>query len=110
MFSCFAESPSPEKRGKTLKAFIFSLSNSRGLPPFKCLATEAHGAIFMRSDYGPSFGKRPFLSIASPKDWSVAEIDTPYDVPKEVSNIDRKHVLAGTDFFSPDNYEVFYLT
>ena len=109
MFSCFAESPSGEKRGETLNAFIFSLSNSRGLPPFKCLAKDKDGAIYMHSGYGPSFGKKPSLSIAYPKDWSVAEIDTPYNVPKQVSDKDRNRVLTGTYIFSPDNYEVFYL-
>ena len=64
----------------------------------------------MHSDYGPSFGKKPSLSIANPKDWSMAEIDTPYNVPKELNNVDPRQVLANTKWnFSPDNYEVFYL-
>ena len=106
LFSCFAESPKRSKSGNTLKAFIFSLKNSEALPPFKCLVENELKAIYMSSSYGPSFGAGPFLYIVS-QSQSKAVIGDPYSVPKEVLN--EETVLAGTPFFTPDNYEVFYL-
>ena len=107
--SCFAESR--EDQGHTLKAFIFSLKNSEGLPPFKCLAKDKRNAIYDSSVYGPTFGKGSPLTtgekneaFATAKAW----IDAPYSFPKEVA--DKKSVLAGnTGNFYSDNYEVFSL-
>ena len=110
LFSCFAESSSTGKWGNSLKAFIFSLSNSKALPPFKCLAKDKVGAIYSNSNDGPSFGQHPSLFITYPVSRSKAGIDLPYEVPKEVNNVDPRQVLANTNWsFSPDNYEVFYL-
>ena len=106
LFSCFAESPRRPTRGNTLKAFIFSLKNSEALPPFKCVAENERNAIYMSSSYGPSFGAGPFLYIFG-QSLSKAVIGDPYSAPKEVQN--KQTVLAGTPFFTPDNYEVFHL-
>ena len=110
LFSCFAESTPPRSYGKTLKAFIFSLKNSEGLPPFKCMADGKDFAIYRSSLYGPSFGQGPTFGIGNPKEDSLAQIGTPYRAPIEVENKDK--VLAGHlpyGVFTPDNYEVFYL-
>ena len=40
LFSCFAESSSWSSWGETLDAFVFSLSNSGSLPPFKMLCEK----------------------------------------------------------------------
>ena len=96
--------------GHTLKAFIFSLKNSEGLPPFKCLAKDESSAIYDSSVYGPTFGKGLHLTTGENVDYATAKawIDAPYSVPKEVT--DKKGVLAGnTGNFNLDNYEVFYL-
>ena len=61
MFSSFAESDSIGILDNTLNAFIFSLKNSEGLPPFKCFAKNEHGAIYKNECCGPSFGKGPYL-------------------------------------------------
>ena len=108
LFSCFAESI--EAYGETLKAFIFSLKNSEGLPPFKCMAQDKSKAIYKSSLHGPSFGEGPTFGIGYPKEESLAQIGTPYSAPREVNNKDK--VLAGPlhyGYFTPDNYEVFYL-
>lgn len=110
MFSCFAESSSTGRWGRTLKAFIFSLRNGKALPPFKCLAKDKEGAVYFNSIEGPSFGQSPSLFITSPASMSEAGIGIPYKVPKEVNNVDPREVLANTKSnFHPDNYEVFYL-
>ena len=117
LFSSFAEAPSIKSWGETMKAFIFSLkTNSKVLPPFKCLANSKYKAIYKSSRYGPSFGKRPFLYISGTKR-SMARIGSPYSLPIEVDRNApgvpvevNKKVLAGTDrSFVADNYEVFYL-
>ena len=107
LFSCFADSS--DKSGNTLRAFIFSLKNSEGLPPFKCLAEDKSKAIYKGSYHGPSFGDGPFLKIEGlSAEGSQAHIVKPYKAPMEVKN--KQSVLAGTaGFFTPDNYEVFYL-
>ena len=112
LFSCFAESTSGSTWGETLKAFIFSLNNSGGFPPFKCFAKNASKAIYKNSSYGPSFGEFPGLRITSgnqnTKANAQASISKPYSVPFEVEN--NKEILAGTSkSFIPDSYEVFYL-
>ena len=68
-------------------------------------------AIYKSSRYGPSFGAGPSFGIGDPKEDSLAEIGTPYSAPIEVNN--KANVLAGPlrygFYFTPDNYEVFYL-
>ena len=106
--SCFAESRGEE--GNTLKAFIFSLNNSEGLPPFKCLAKDENSAIYDSRQYGPTFGKGSHFTTGENQEWPTAKawIYAPYSVPIEVT--DEKGVLAGnTENFDPDNYEVFSL-
>ena len=108
-FSCFAEFVSSPKRntwGNTLKAFIFSLENHEGLPPFKCLAKNKRHAIFRSASYGPSFGEGPSFLIG--RIFSAAVIGDPYSVPKDVKK--KETVLAGKLSFIPDNYEVFHLS
>ena len=105
-FSFFADTT--DDWGDTLKAFIFSLKNSESLPPFKCFAKYGKYAIYKDIHYGPSFGKRRYLSVGYRYRRSRAHIPASYSVPPEVSN--KWNVLSGTHrSFSPDNYEVFYL-
>ena len=109
-FLVFAESNPVGTWSDTPKAFIFSLKNSEGLPPFKCLAKDKRKAIYKNSLYGPSFGEGPTVGIAYPKEDSLAQIGTPYSAPIEVNDKDK--VLAGPlryGYFTPYNYEVFYL-
>lgn len=110
LFSCFAGSRNGW--GETLKAFIFSLENSEGLPPFKCSAKNGKNAIWDSSYYGPAFGRYPGLHISSRLSdvgaEAMATISEPYSVPTGVKNTIK--VLAGTTgYFFFDNYEVFYL-
>ena len=98
--------------GETLNAFIFSLTNSEGLPPFKCFAKNKDYAIYKNSRYGPTFGDYQGLRITDRDKGARGEaqaiIFDPYGVPTEVN--DNVKVLAGiAGPFSPDNYEVFYL-
>ena len=110
LFSCFVESR--YGWGETLKAFIFSLKNSEGLPPFKCFAKNGKNAIFNHPYLGPTFGKYPGLHISrgfiDVGAKAMATISEPYSVPTGVKNTYK--VLAGTTgYFFFDNYEVFYL-
>ena len=110
LFSCFAGSRCGW--GETLKAFIFSLKNSEGLPPFKCFAKNGKNAIWDIPYNGPTFGKYPGLHISHGLSdigaEAMATISEPYSVPTGVNNAYK--VLAGTTgCFFFDNYEVFYL-
>ena len=110
LFTCFAESILRGVWGETLKALIFSLKNKEDLPSFKCFAKDKYGAIYKNSFYGPSFGRRARFRIdGKSAQRSRALIEYPYSVPIEVDN-EHRGFLAGTDgYFSPENYEVFYL-
>ena len=101
---------SREDAGHTPKSFIFSLKNSEGLPPFKCLAKDKRNAIYDSSVYGPTFGEGEAFTTGENEAYPTAKawIDAPYSVPIEV--MDSNGVLAGNNGnFNPDNYEVFSL-
>ncbi|KAK2552786.1 hypothetical protein P5673_025944 [Acropora cervicornis] len=103
-------SGSPWGWGETLKAFIFSLRNSEGLPPFKCKNKDY--AIYKNSAYGPSFGDCMGLEIIDRDNCARGEakamIFDPYSFPTEVK--DKLKVLASVaGTFSLDTYKVFYL-
>ena len=114
LFSCFAESPPSGISGRTLNAFIFSLKNREGLPPFKCLAKNKDGAIYNSLDSGPTFGKHQYTGITifyTDNDRmakALARIYDPYSVPTEVNDI-HTALVGIRGLFSPDNCEVFSL-
>ena len=94
--------------GFTRKAFIFSISNKEELDPF---ASEVRGpdvAIYRQSDYGPYFGYDICIdNDANSNSYSVAGLVWVYPAPAAVQ--DPGTILAGTEHFSPDEVEVFYL-
>ena len=101
LFTCFAESTPRGVWGETLKAFIFSLKNSEGLPPFKCFAKYKYKAIYKNSAYGPSFGSGPYFRIyGKSAQRSMAVIEDPYSVPMEVNKEHRGSWQALIDTFS----------
>ena len=110
LFYSFAESPSAGTWGETLKAFVFSLKNSEDLPPFKCFAKNQYRTVYKSSSYGPKFGKLEIAYRYSSKRVEArAFLYKPYGVPAEVKN--NYNVLVGTAKpFSPNNYEVLFLT
>ncbi|CAH3182777.1 unnamed protein product [Porites lobata] len=91
--------------GFTRKAFIFSISNKEELDPFVSEVRWPDGAIYRASASGPWFGFD--IIIANNKRESYARLDWAYPAPAAVQ--DRSTILAGTEDFSPDEVEVFYL-
>ena len=94
--------------GFTRKAFIFSISNKEELDPFVSEVRSPGRAIQRWSGYGPVFGYD--IGIANntnSNSLSVARLGWYYPVPAAVQ--DRYTILAGTEDFSPDEVEVFYL-
>ena len=95
------------------KSFIFSLVDKEGLAPFKSMVKQniqSSYAIRCSSGYGPSFGSGFDLHIANNSNqntYSYANFGNSYSLPNGVS--DRRTILAGTRYFSPDEVEVFYL-
>ena len=65
-------------------------------------------AIYSRSWYGPRFGYEIYIANnANSNSFSYARLDYAYPAPAAVQ--DRYTILAGTEYFSPDEVEVFYL-
>ena len=94
--------------GFTRKAFIFSISNKEELDPFLSEVRWPDRAIYRSSKSGPSFGWDIYVvNNANSNSDSLAHPGGYYPVPAAVQ--DPKTVLAGTEFFSPDEVEVFYL-
>ena len=96
----------------TSEAFIFSLNNNEGLAPFVSKVKKGYSglAIYRHSYYGPRFGDDVFIvdnADSNSNSWSVARLVYFYSVPPAVQ--DPLTVLAGTERFSPDEVEVFYL-
>ena len=90
--------------GFTRKAFIFSISNKEELNPFVSEVRRPDKAIDRSSWYGPSFGDD--VCIVG-KSSSSARLGLHYHAPAAVQN--KYTILAGTNHFSPDEVEVFYL-
>jgi len=96
--------------GSTSNAFIFSLRNKEGLRPFKSMVTNPSGAIYRKSDYGPTFGGGHDIRIANNANGntnSYTNFGSFYSVPSVVQ--DSNDILAGSYSFTPDEVEVFYL-
>ncbi|XP_078377756.1 uncharacterized protein LOC144660905 [Oculina patagonica] len=104
--------------GFTAKAFIFSLRNKEGLGPFKSMVARPEYAIYRGTGpnfsncYCPTFGKGHDIHIVDnantlPESYTDFGQFNVYSVPSGVQ--DPFTVLAGTNKFSPDDWEVFYL-
>lgn len=110
--SCSLESP--ELRGSfgsTPNAFIFSLRNSEELEPCKSVVTvPGVSAIYRDARYGPTFGDGWDLCIApyaNRYNDSYTKFGSYYPAQSGVQG--PFTVLVGTQYFSPDDWEVFYL-
>ena len=94
--------------GFTRKAFIFSISNKEELDPFVSEVRRPDRAIQRWSGWGPVFGGDiGIANNANNNNNSDARLDWYYPAPAAVQN--RYTILAGTEYFSPDEVEVFYL-
>ena len=94
----------------TSNAFIFSLRNKEGLGPFKSILTNPTNAIYRSSSYGPTFGWGHDIYIANNANsntHSYTNFGVSYSVPSGVQ--DKNTILAGTNYFTPGEVEVFYL-
>ena len=105
---CFVLLESSGGEAETPNAFIFSLNNFEGLPPFvsKVKKGNTKMAINRGSDTGPVFGQD--LSIFLDYQLAEAVLDKSYSVPDLVKG--KMAILDGNKgTFSPDEVEVFYL-
>ena len=105
-FLCFVLLESRGGYAETPNAFIFSVTNSGGLVPFvsKVKPEYTGQAIHRDSYYGPKFGQDLVIHLdALYRRTSKARLNAAYAVPP------AKQVLAGTEYFSPNEVEVFCL-
>ena len=94
--------------GFTRKAFIFSISNKEELDSFVSEVRRTDSAIYRGSWLGPVFGYDIYIANnANSNSNSYARLGLYYPAPAAVQ--DRYTILAGTEYFSPDEVEVFYL-
>ena len=94
--------------GFTRKAFIFSISNKEELDPFVSEVRRPDEAIYRGSEFGPRFGADIYIANnANNNSKSYARLGRYYPTPAAVQ--DPTTILAGTEYFSPDEVEVFYL-
>ena len=94
--------------GFTRKAFIFSISNKEELDPFVSEVRSPDWAIVRWSRYGPGFGYDIYINNdANNNNISHVSLGRHYPAPAAVQ--DPNTILAGTEYFSPDEVEVFYL-
>ena len=92
----------------TRKAFIFSISNKEELDPFVSEVRWPDRAIERLSWLGPRFGYDIYIdNNANSNSFSYASLVWAYPAPAAVQN--PRTILAGTEYFSPDEVEVFYL-
>ena len=109
-FLCFVLLDSSGGYAETPNAFIFSLNNHERLAPFvsKVMTEKKSRAIHRFYSFGPKFGDDLviYLDPAKRKD-SKARLGSRYSIPPGVH--DKFTVLAGTQYFSPDEVEVFHL-
>ena len=98
--------------GSTEKAFIFSLCSNEGLSPFKSAVQNSPYAIYRKSGNGPTFGTGPDIKVANNAHSNMesrTNFGHGYSVPTKRSKTQAYTILAGSEHFSPDEVEVFYL-
>ena len=73
------------------------------------MATNPTRAIYRSSRYGPVFGWNDIFidANANSNRNSITDFGHSYSVPSGVQ--DKNTILAGTNAFTPDEVEVFYL-
>lgn len=111
LFSC-TESFEQDRYAYTTNSFIFSLRNNEELAPFKSMVIRPSLAIERCSTCGPVFGRGHDLKIADHANTNTNSYTDfgewgSYAVPSGVRN--QYTVLAGSEHFTPDDWEVFYL-
>ena len=80
------------------------------MKPFKSKVTDESSAIYMRLSDGPTFGDGHDIYIANNANGnmdSYAKFGESYSVPSGVQ--DKLTILAGSNNFTLDEVEVFYL-
>ena len=89
-------------------SFLFSLRNGDDLQPFKApLKNEDDQyAIQRHADYGPTFGGGYDLAIKIGKQ-SSSFFDYSYQAPNTTAK--KRYLLAGSEYFKPEEIEVLYL-
>ena len=90
-------------------SFLFSLRNDEDLPPFKAPLKDENDddAIQCNPNSGPSFGGGYDLDITFTGK-SSSYLDYTYQAPTAAVN--KYYLLAGRDYFVPEEIEVLYLT
>ena len=108
---CFVLLDSSSGYSETPNAFMFSLNNYERLAPFvsKVKPEKKRWAIQRHSSFGPKFSNDLIIycDLQRKQESKARFLGTRYPIPPGVHY--PLKVLAGTEVFSPDEVEVFFL-
>ena len=93
----------------TREAFIFSISNKEELDPFVTEVKRSGRAIYRGLWSGPYFGRDIFIDNNANSNYSSSYARLGWYYPAPAAVQDPYTILTGTEDFSPDEVEVFYL-
>ena len=99
---------------RSKKAFIFSLKNLRGIPPFKMdlKSNKLDNAAKQDGAFGPIFGEYDIKIDSLPTAFakSSTSLDNSYQFPSNLllTSDERDTLLAGSKYFLVDDLEAFY--
>jgi len=106
-----ASLPAVEAYQYSAKAFIFSLHNKERVKPFKSMIHHRRSAIYSLGKHGPEFGAEE-IYIADHANTNENSFSRYfgnggyYTAPSGMK--DGSTILAGSQYFTPDEWEVFY--
>ena len=93
---------------KSTESFLFSLVNTKDLPPTKMPLREGkeNNAIYLQNGYGPTFGGGHDLFICNAPNANncTAKLNNSYECPAGENAV---NFLTGTETFRVDEMEVF---
>ena len=94
-------------------SFLFTLENMDGTAGVKLNVQDTSKAIYSDPSYGPCFGDGD-LVISNMADKSLnssSRLGTSYSLPNAIisGSVDAVNFLAGSEYFVPDDLEVFHI-
>ena len=94
-------------------SFLFSLRNNDDLGPFKAPLKYEYSeyATCPRNSYGPCFGDLRIRDNAGSYTYSYTDLGYSYQPPPGYTHgqPNTRSLLAGSQYFTPSEVEVFYL-
>jgi len=98
---------------KSSISFLFTLANIDGTAGVKLDVQDTSKAIYNDVSYGPCFGDGDLVisDMAAINVNSSSRLGTSYSLPNSIADgsVDAVNFLAGSEYFMPDDLEVFHI-